>query len=57
MIMEKRYPVRIIRGKYKNMTGWTPYEKPNAYGNIMFYSDQGSYPYRVCVSKTEFEYI
>ena len=57
MTMEKRYPVRIIRGKYKNMTGWTPYEKPNAYGNIMFYFDQGSYPYRVCISKTEFEYI
>jgi hypothetical protein len=57
MIMEKKYAVKIISGKYKGMIGWTPYEKPNAYGNIMFYSNQGSYPYRVCISKTEFEYI
>ena len=55
--MRKKYAVKIISGKYKGMIGWTPFEKPNAYGNIMFYSDQGSYPYRVCVSKTEVEYI
>ena len=57
MTMEKKFAVKIIAGKYKGMTGWTPYEKPNVYGNIMFYSDKGSYPYRVCISKSEFEYI
>ena len=57
MDMEKKFAVKIVGGKYKGMMGWTPQEQPNAYGNIMFYSEQGSYPYRVCVSKTEFEYI
>ena len=55
--MRKKYAVKIISGKYKGMIGWTPYEKPNKWGNIMFYSNQGSYPYRICVGKEDFEYL
>lgn len=57
MMLEQKYPVKIIKGKYKGMLGWTPNEKPNKLGNIMFYSNQGFYPYRVCVNKEDFEYL
>lgn len=54
--MEK-YPVKIISGKYKGLIGWTYHKEANQWGNIMFYSDQGSCPYRVCLRFSDVEYI
>ena len=53
----KHYRVKIINGKYEGMIGWTPDAKPNKYGNVMVYSYQGSYPYRICKSVEDIEYL
>ena len=55
--MRKKHTVRVISGKYKGMRGWTYDLSPNDWGNIMFYSTQGSYPYRVCLSHKDIEYL
>ena len=55
--MRKKYAVKIISGKYKGMIGWTYDLFPNNWGNVMFYSAQGSYPYRVCLSHKDIEYL
>lgn len=52
--MKKKYLVEVISGKYEGQKGWTPYETPNRYGNVMVYFDQEKnsfLPYRVCLAK------
>ena len=55
--MSQKYPVKVIDGKYKNMYGWTYYEKPNEYGNIMVYSNTRKNPYRVCLGAEQVKYL
>ena len=44
----------VIEGKYKGREGRTT--KVNSYGNVMFYSKEGCYPYRVCLKKEQIQY-
>lgn len=44
----------VIEGKYKGREGRAT--KINLYGNVMFYSKAGCYPYRVCLKKEQIQY-
>lgn len=39
---------KIINGQYKNREGYI-LNGPNELGLVMFYSKEGSYPYRTCL--------
>lgn len=53
----KKYPVRVLEGKYKGMDGYTYYEKPNKYGNVMVFSNRGYNPYQVCLGAEKVKYL
>ena len=39
---------KVINGQYKNREGYI-LNGPNELGLVMFYSKEGSYPYRTCL--------
>ena len=43
--------VLVVKGNYKGRIGMADFT-PSKYGNVMFYPQEGSNPYRVCL-KTE----
>ena len=45
---------KVINGKYKNREGYI-LEGPNELGLVMFYSKEGSFPYRVCLHYEDVE--
>ena len=45
----------ITQGKHCGKIGIVT--KPNKYGNVMFYSDAGSYPYRVVLKESDVHLI
>lgn len=44
----------VIEGKYKGREGRAT--RVNSYGNVMFYSKEGCYPYRVVLKKEQIQY-
>ena len=47
---------KVINGKYRDREGYI-YGGPNKYDLVMFYSKEGIYPYRVCLSYKDVEVI
>lgn len=45
--------VKVIAGKYKDRKGFADFSFVGETGNVMFYSNEGYYPYRVCLKKEE----
>ena len=46
---------RVIEGKYAGFIGKAT--EVNVYGNVMFYSDRGHHPYRVCLNASQVEFL
>lgn len=46
---------RVIAGKYAGLVGKAT--EVNSYGNVMFYSNRGYQPYRVCLNASEVEFL
>ena len=46
---------KVISGKYKGVSGECT--DINSYGNVMFYPDNNSPVYRVCLCASEIEFI
>lgn len=55
--MKKMYPIQVISGKYEGRLGYTFDKTPNKWGNVMFYSYEGKYPYRVCLESKNVKYL
>lgn len=47
---------KVINGKYCGREGYIT-KNPNSFGLVMFYSKEGVYPYRVCLSYKDLEVI
>lgn len=56
-IVEKKYSARVISGIYTGMEGYIFGNKPNLYGNVMFYNIKESFPHRVCKRFEEIEIL
>lgn len=46
---------KVVKGDYAGRTGKAT--MPNEYRLVMFYPIEGQYPYRVCLSVEDIEYI
>lgn len=43
----------VIKGEYKGRVGKADFTNTHRTGNVMFYSVEGEYPYRVCLNKED----
>lgn len=41
------FKVKILKGEYKGLEGYTLVERPNEAGCVLVYSSRSCYPYRV----------
>ena len=57
MNMKKKYRVKVIKGNWIGLRGWTYDAGPNSHGNLMVYSDSSANPYRICISADEVMYF
>ena len=46
----------VLNGKYQGRVGYADLA-PVKYGNVMFYSKEGEFPYRVCLRKDDVKII
>ena len=45
---------RVIKGRYTGRIGKC---EKSLYGTVMFYPEEGAFPYRVCLKEEEVEYV
>lgn len=55
MANEILYPAIVTNGECTGRIGVATV--PNKSGNVMFYPNEGMYPYRICKSLSDIEYI
>lgn len=46
----------VLNGKYQGRVGYVDLA-PVKYGNVMFYSKEGEFPYRVCLKQDDVKII
>ena len=51
-----KFYCKIINGRYKDREGYL-LSGPNELGLVMFYSKEGSYPYRTCLCYKDVEVL